>query len=207
MKQFLVFFMLTFGLLLAGCSDEEELSHEMEELEGQISELQEENAELKKENHALQAKLDEQNAYIASLDVVKEAVTYETIMPQSITQYPQSFFSKAESDLDQDGEKEIIELYVDAAKMDNGEFAWDDGQPWLLVVKDEGKTYPLFHDYVQLGSLKFWVMEREQERSILLLNTGMGLFHLQSFTFDEEKGGYVPKTHFNPELTFLLHPY
>ena len=49
-----------------------------------------------------------------------------------------------------------ITLYVAAEKNDDGEFSFDDGQEWLLIMETSFGSYPLFpRRYVQLGRVEY----------------------------------------------------
>jgi len=51
-----------------------------------------------------------------------------------------------------------ISLYVRAEKNDDGEFVFDDGQDWLLVVETSFGYFPLFpRAYLQLGRIDYTV--------------------------------------------------
>jgi hypothetical protein len=51
-----------------------------------------------------------------------------------------------------------LSLYVHAEKDDNGEFIFDDGQEWLLVMETSIGDFPLFpRKYVQLGRVEYTV--------------------------------------------------
>jgi hypothetical protein len=121
------------------------------------------------------------------------------ITAKAVESYPISLYDQTEFDLDGDGEDEKIELHVNAAKAEDGEFAWDDGQDWLLVVKDGDVTYPLFDGWVQIGKLTFWLLESGEKPMLILLQTGTADFTLKEFTFNSEKNGYVSETIYRPE--------
>jgi len=61
------------------------------------------------------------------------------------------------ADVDSDGKDESIELYTSAQKGPNELMGWDDGQQWILLIRDDEKIFPLFEDYIQLGQLEFYV--------------------------------------------------
>jgi len=49
-----------------------------------------------------------------------------------------------------------VSLYVNAEKDSNGEFMFDDGQDWLLLVETSFGDYPLFpRKYVQIGAVSY----------------------------------------------------
>ncbi|WP_097157775.1 hypothetical protein [Bacillus oleivorans] len=128
------------------------------------------------------------------------------IKAKKIESYPASLYEQTGFDIDQDGEDEQIELYVNAHKDEDGEFAWDDGHNWLFVVKDGNETYPLYDGWVQLGSLSFWLIESNETPMIILLKTGTAEFTLQTFRFSEEEKGFIQETQFNPEkVNFWYH--
>jgi hypothetical protein len=122
-----------------------------------------------------------------------------TIIAKEIESYPLSLYDQTTFDLDDDGDEEQIEMYVNAEQDENGEYMWDDGQNWLLVVKDGDKTYPLFDGWVQIGKLSFWLLESDEKPMLILLKTGTAEFNLQTFTFNEKESGYIQEIHFNPE--------
>ena len=111
------------------------------------------------------------------------------------------FIRKLTVDIDGDGEEEVIELYVNAGKMENGLFAWDDGQNWLLVVKDGEKTYPLFDDYVQLGSIDFSTTTFDRKPGIVMIKTQHSDRTVQKFTYDKNEKGYQKETFYKKENT------
>ncbi|MFE8699631.1 hypothetical protein ACFYKX_03220 [Cytobacillus sp. FJAT-54145] len=122
-----------------------------------------------------------------------------SIKAKEIESYPISLYDQVEFDIDGDGEPENIEMYVNAEQDGEGKYLWDDGQDWLLVVKDGDKTYPLFEGWVQIGKLSFWLIESGETPMLILLKTGTAEFTLQTFTFEEKTQGFIQRTHFNPE--------
>lgn len=77
--------------------------------------------------------------------------------------------SYSNSDLNGDGEKEIIHLLADVEMID-GEPAWDDGQPWEIVIEEQnGEKTSVFLDYVQLGSVEIDLINRESVQELLLI--------------------------------------
>lgn len=124
---------------------------------------------------------------------------HSAIQAKDIKKYPRSLYKKASVDLDEDGEEEIIELYVNASKMENGVFAWDDGQTWLLVVKDGEKSYPLFDHFVQLGGVDFSITTFDGKPGIVMVMTWQFDKTVQKFTFDHDKNGFVKQTFYKKE--------
>ncbi|GAA0330066.1 hypothetical protein GCM10008967_20710 [Bacillus carboniphilus] len=190
LKTFVFAFFMV--LLLAGCQGADNQVQEQPEDQNQTQgtspeEDQNTEDEDSDDGEVETANEDEQN---------KET---QFIEAKAIELYPRSLFDQTEFDIDQDGEEEIIEMYVNADKDEEGTYMWDDGQDWLLVVKDGDKTYPLFEGWVQLGSLQFWLLEANEKPMLILLKTGTAEFHLQTFTYDKEKDGFVQESYFNPE--------
>ncbi len=90
------------------------------------------------------------------------------------------------TDVDSDGKDESIELYTSAQMGPDKLMMWDDGQQWLLLVRDDDKIFPLFKDYVQLGQLEFFISvlnksktanpaDADLERHIYVINTSHGI--------------------------------
>lgn len=120
---------------------------------------------------------------------------------------PWNELSKYEGDLDGDGAEEVLQLLVAAEKSPDGEIAWDDGQQWLLLVTDGEEYYPLFDEYVQLGSAYFTVSEPAEAGNVnitVLVTTGAGL-RLMKTTFDPAEEGYREKPVYADEAINLLH--
>lgn len=121
------------------------------------------------------------------------------ILAKDIETYPQVLYKRKTFDIDGDGEEEIIELYVNVEIMENGSFAWDDGQNWLLVVKDGEITYPLFDDYIQLGSLNFSMTTFDGKPGIVMHMKQHSNITIQKFTYDKKEKGYQKKTFYKKE--------
>ncbi len=59
-------------------------------------------------------------------------------------------------DLDEDGQNEQLELYISADLDESGSPILDDGQEWMVVLRDGNQTYPLYdRGYVQLGTVDY----------------------------------------------------
>lgn len=108
-------------------------------------------------------------------------------------------------DFNGDGKKETISMYTTAQRDDNGEMMWDDGQKWFLLINDEDDEYVLFDDYVQLGTLEFWVFTSKDDYHIMTLQTGSAVLKLSDYTYDHEKGSFVKKDIFNPEFLNVIY--
>lgn len=179
--------------ILAGCTNQStDQTEELNELKVQVEQLSLENQEL------IKTVAEERKGFDLALN---EQVNhdYAMILSQAIEVYPQTLYKKASVDLDEDGTEEQIELYVNAEKMENGLFAWDDGQNWLLVVKDGEETYPLFNDYVQLGSIDFSTTIFDEQPGIVMLTAQHADRTVQKFTYDQHKNGYQKETFYKKE--------
>lgn len=175
--------------ILTGCTDQVN-----SEQVNNINELKQQIKELTAENEALQNSVMEQREILEEMNAVNPI-----ILAKDIETYPQSLYKKEILDIDGDGVDELIELYVNAQKMENGTFAWDDGQAWLLVVKDGEQTYPLFADYVQLGSIDFSTTNFDGKMGIVMLKTWHSNKTVQKFTYDQVAQGFVKETIYNQE--------
>lgn len=190
-------------VILVGCTNESNgvQTEDIEELKKQIEQIS-------MENESLLKTIDEQKA---ALELVVTETSVETpvysnddyamILAKDIEQYPQTLYKKTTLDIDGDGEEEEIELHVNAGKTESGLFAWDDGQNWLLVVKDGEKTYPLFDEFVQLGSIDFSTARFDKKPGIVMLMRSHSDRIVQKFTYDENEDGYQKVTFYKKENT------
>jgi outer membrane murein-binding lipoprotein Lpp len=196
--------------ILAGCTDQTNTDQTIE-----INELKNQNKQLSFENEALQNTVEEHREALEATNNTNEESPqestsnmnndYSLILAKDIEKYPQALYKKTTLDIDEDGEDEIIELYVNAYKMENGVFAWDDGQTWLLVVKDGEKTYPLFEDFVQMGSIDFSTTTLDGKPGIVMLMTWHFDRTVQKFTYDHDAKGFEKDTFYKKEN--LLQQY
>jgi len=126
------------------------------------------------------------------------AVENEPIFPSNklaIEDY--TILDSYDYDIDGDGEEETIALYTTAQRDSNGEIMWDDGQVWLLAVHDSDKDYELYNNYLQLGSLQFYVFTSADSFHITTVeNTTAGL-KLVDYIFNKEDNSFTPKIHYN----------
>jgi hypothetical protein len=105
---------------------------------------------------------------------------------------PPTLLDSTSVDVDADGAAERIELYTAAERDRAGRVMWDDGQRWLLVVRDGEAAYPLFDGYVQLGHLAFWVVEGVAGPPTVVVQeqTGAGI-RTHGLVHDPAAGGFV----------------
>ncbi|MER1957229.1 MAG: hypothetical protein ABS942_07610 [Solibacillus sp.] len=179
--------------ILAGCTNQNtDQTEEMNELKVQVEQLALENEEL--------VKTVEEERQVFDLALNEQANRdYAMIVSQEIEAYPLTLYKQASVDLDEDGTAEQIELYVNAEKTENGLFAWDDGQKWMLVVKDGEKTYPLFDDYVQLGTIDFSTTTFDEQPGIVMMMVQHSDRTVQKFTYDLHGNGYQKETFYKKE--------
>jgi hypothetical protein len=100
-------------------------------------------------------------------------------------------------DVDGDGATERVDLAAVLGVDDEGRFQWDDGQEWLVAVRDGADTYPLLREHLHSGSAAFWIMHVDSAGppAILVLTDWLnypgGGIRIQEFVFDRSRGGYV----------------
>ena len=116
-----------------------------------------------------------------------------------------TLLDSASLDFNEDGKDEIISMYTTAPKDENGKMVWDDGQKWFLIVNNEDTEYVLFDDYVQLGTLNFWLFSSKDKHHIMTLQTGSAVLKLSDYMYDNEKGTFVKKEIFNPEFLNVIY--
>ena len=111
-------------------------------------------------------------------------------------------------DVDNDGQDESIELFTSAKRDEDGKMGWDDGQQWLLLVNDEGKSFPFFDGYVQSGQLEFWVStfnksqksspeDIDLEKHIFVMKTGNAI-QLSGYSWDKQNLCFKKEILFDP---------
>ena len=185
--------------LLSGCTDQSNANKETIDQAREINELKKQIEQISLEKDAVEKTLEEER--IAFELAINEQVNndYSMIVAKEIEKYPQSLYKEVTLDLDGDGEEEVIELYVNAGKMEDGLFAWDDGQNWLLVVKDGEETYPLFDDYVQLGSIEFSTARFDGKPGVVMIMAQHSNKIIQKFTYDKNERGYQKETFYKKE--------
>lgn len=127
------------------------------------------------------------------------------------------------ADVDGDGALERVDLAAVVGVDDEGRFQWDDGQEWLVAVRDGADTYPLLREHLQWGSAAFWIAEGDSAGppAILVLTDRLsypsGGLRIQKFVFDRPRGGFVRTSAFEgpssldqyrgpPEGGFFLQP-
>ena len=102
----------------------------------------------------------------------------------------------ATADVDGDGAPERVDLAAVVGVDDKGRYLWDDGQQWLVAVRDGADTYPLLWEHIQWGSAAFWIVAEDSAGppAILVLTGQMhhgGGMRVQKFVFDRARGGYA----------------
>lgn len=122
-----------------------------------------------------------------SEEAENNSVVTSKIKDEKFEIYENSFLAEnLEEDLDGDGVKETIKMYIHPSPIMDGEnegqYLWDDSHFWQLIVFDEDKTYPLYNNQLS-GKLKFWIDGDEEQKTIILLQDGMEL-SLETFKYD-----------------------
>lgn len=151
--------------------------------------------------------LREEKEQIEEEEQVEEREKFTAIFPSTdrLDTSDLTLLDSAKVDIDNDNKEEIIELYTTAQRDEDGEMMWDDGQKWFLLVHDEDKEYILFDEYVQIGTLEFWVFTSKNDYHILTLQTGSAVLKLSDYTYDIERESFVKKDIFNPEFLNVIH--
>lgn len=110
-------------------------------------------------------------------------------------------------DIDGDEQAEKIELYTSAQRGTDGKMMWDDGQRWVLLVRDNGKDFPLFDGYVQLGNLQFWAYTSgaKGDFEICTVQPGSANFIVTRYNFVKEKQYFTKKVIYNPDNVNMMY--
>jgi len=106
-------------------------------------------------------------------------------------------FSEYEVDMDNDGSHETIEVYCQGEIGPDGNYLFDDGQEWALILRKGENIYPLFErSYIQLGKLEYtaYIDYDDYERLHIMVacKTGANIIYYDC-TFDEESGHILRK--------------
>lgn len=173
--------------MLTGCAakPDSSQSNEIDQLKEEIEEVKAENIELERDNAELQKQLEELE------DTNTETTTVEA---QEIENYPSSLYREEVVLLDAEGKEGVVQLYVNADQTEDGDFAFDDGQDWMLVVNDGENTYPLFDDYVQLGTIDFIDTNFDGYPGLLIMTKAGGTTKLQKAIYQQEEKKFELET-------------
>ncbi|HET6569118.1 MAG TPA: hypothetical protein VFG50_14220 [Rhodothermales bacterium] len=124
-----------------------------------------------------------------------QAVDTTAVIPAQPTapDLPRTLLDSTRLDLTGDGTPERLALYVDAARDSKGRLVWDDGQRWALVARTDSDAYVLFNRFVQLGAVRFWIVDLQQPGTppivVTLTETGAGV-RATRYQFDPEQEGF-----------------
>lgn len=124
-----------------------------------------------------------------------EAIVVAPVAGNTLETEGMTLITEFSADLDMDASEEKIELYTAAGRDENGEMVWDDGQNWILAVRDGDKAYPLISQYVQLGSVYFTVSNKEADQAqniTVIVPTGAS-FSMTGYAYDKEGDCYKGK--------------
>ena len=108
-----------------------------------------------------------------------------------------SLLDTKEIDINNDGQMEEVQVYSTAGISEEGELVMDDGNGWKLIVRKDEKLYPVFDDYIQLGTLEYKsYMAYEDDTNVfhLLISSaeGAGLTMYDCY-YDEEQDVFISK--------------
>lgn len=124
-----------------------------------------------------------------------EAIVIAPVAGNTLETAGMTLITEFSSDLDMDNSEEKIELYTAAERDENGEIGWDDGQNWILAVRDGDKAYPLLSQYVQLGLVYFTVSNKgaDQIPNITVMVPTGASFNMTGYAYDKEGDCYKGK--------------
>lgn len=106
-------------------------------------------------------------------------------------------------------ENASLSLYVAAERAADGEFAFDDGQDWMLLFETSSGVYPLFpRQYVQLGSVSCAVFSDLAGDApvphVLVTVTQTASLRIYDCIFDAEQNAFeVVKVYDRNNINFL----
>lgn len=169
-------------VLVSGCTSNKDLQSENEKLKQTVTDLQTQVADLQDQL---------QNVGVPNGE--STLITATTTNPTSERSWTK--LSSFDFDYDLDGTEETLTLYTTAERDDKGNLMWDDGQEWLLLLKDGTSYYSLFKQYVQLGSVFFTVTQGTQDSvpRIDVIETTAASFRITDIAYDAAKNAYASK--------------
>ncbi|MDR2898994.1 MAG: hypothetical protein LBU94_01620 [Clostridiales bacterium] len=90
----------------------------------------------------------------------------------------------------------MLNLYVSAYKNDNGEFFFDDGQDWLLVMETDIGNFSIFpRQYIQLGEVSCNAFtDSDNVFHVLITVSQSAGYKIYDCIFDSERSVFVMKT-------------
>lgn len=156
--------------IMVGCTDEEN------------GKVEKENGQIEEEND----KGEEENGTEETRITAQEKVAVEEY----------SLLGIYDIDINQDEKEESIALYTAAETDQDGEIIWDDGQNWSLIVHGQDEDHVLFDQYVQIGSIQFYVFTVDDMFHIVTTqNTTAGL-KVVEYVFDKDNNDFTQKTRY-----------
>ena len=106
-----------------------------------------------------------------------------------------------------DDDNAKLSIYVRADKDDDGEFVWDDGQDWLMVMESSLGNYPLSpRRYLQFGGLSCMIYTGQNEASgswdaprvLVTVIQGAG-YWIYDCVFDTKRGAFYTVPVYYPQ--------
>lgn len=101
-----------------------------------------------------------------------------------------------EWDINKNGEEDKISLYTTAEIDSKGDIMLDDGQEWALIVSTDKGEFELFNDYIQIGSLDFYVFEIDQDFFITTVQSSTANLTITEYKYAGDS--FVPSVDYNP---------
>lgn len=107
-------------------------------------------------------------------------------------------------DIDGDGEDERVAMYTRAEKDAYGEMMWDDGQDWLVIVEGKDNDYVLFNDYVQIGSMQFFVYTIEDNFYVSTITSSTANLKMKEYKFNKENESFEENLKFTTKGNVIM---
>jgi len=141
-----------------------------------------------------------------STDTSKNDIEIINISNERVSTENLTLLDEYSIDFDNDNIEESIELYTAAGRGPDGEMMWDDGQDFLLIVKDKEGEFILFNEYVQIGQIDLYVYTAEDnEFHITTLQPGSASMRMTDYNFNKDKKQFEKSIVFNPNNVNLMH--
>lgn len=196
-------------LLFSGCSENlDELREQNDDLNEVIEDMTDELNNLTDKAASLVIEAEDnwnllQECIAERQEENKESVII-TAAEDPVVSGEWTLIESTEYDITGDGNQETISLFTTAVKDEAGNMMWDDGQFFLATVKESGKTFTLFNEYVQIGRVYFTVFTGEDAGVIVTISTYAGI-KLDKFIYIKKDDSFIGNTMYSTGDINVIH--
>jgi len=201
--------LLTFMLLLSGCTENyDELHEENENLNNVIEDMTDEIDHMTDKVTDLVSEAEENWGLLQECIDEKQKENDETVVivasKETFNVDSWSMIDSFMHDITGDDNEDKISLYTSAAKDEAGNIMWDDGQYFMVSLYDGEKTYNLFNERVQIGRVYYSIADSDETGLFVTVSTYSGIRFIK-FTYSKAENYFMGKTLFSTEGVNVIH--